>query len=133
MNPRDYLAKIKLPDPPPITPEQAAAHQEGRGSGRRQEGQPATGAPQRRPTADRLTPGGEGGGAGGGGGGGGGRGRGNPAEFFTNLDKNGDSKISKDELPAVMADRLTEANADTNGDGDLDRTEFMAAMAKMPP
>ncbi len=75
------------------------------------------------------TPGGGGGGggfgAGGGGGERGGRGGGNwnPMERF---DKNGDKKISKDELPEQMQERFAEM--DTDKDGSLTEEEFRAAM-----
>jgi HlyD family secretion protein len=79
---------------------------------------------------------GEGGGGGGGqfaggpGGGGGGRrggGGGDPAEFFARLDKNGDGKLSEDEMPEWMPkDRF--AAMDANKDKLVDKDEFMKAM-----
>jgi HlyD family secretion protein len=127
MNPRDYLHRIKLPEPPSVAPEQTAALKKAEESAakRKAEGKPATPAdgPDAGRPRDAESPGS-----------GGERPRGNrrnPAEFFASLDKDGNGKISKGELPSFLVDRVGEA--DTNGDGDLDRGEFTAAMAKMRP
>lgn len=65
-------------------------------------------------------------GPGGGGPGGGGRG-GNPAQMIQRMDQNGDGKLSADELPEQMRERM--AAADTNGDGFYDAAELTAAFA----
>jgi len=67
-----------------------------------------------------------GGGRGPGGPGGGGRG-GNPAQMIQRMDQNGDGKLSADELPEQMRERM--AAADTNGDGFYDAAELTAAFA----
>jgi EF hand len=46
---------------------------------------------------------------------------------FMQGDKNGDGKLTKDELPAPFVDRSFDA-ADTNKDGGIDRTELTAYM-----
>ena len=64
-----------------------------------------------------------------------GRGRGGPGEMpsveqiFQQLDKNGDGKLTKDELPERMAQFLM--RADTNGDGSITKDELMEARKKM--
>ena len=45
------------------------------------------------------------------------------AERLKRFDRNGDGKLSKDELPARMADRMLQ-RADTNGDGMIDADEL---------
>jgi len=52
-----------------------------------------------------------------------------PAQIFQRLDKNGDGKLTKDELPPRMAERFSKADAD--GDGAITREELKAAAAKM--
>jgi multidrug resistance efflux pump len=47
------------------------------------------------------------------------------AQRFQELDKNGDGRLSKDEIPATMQDRV--GAADTNRDGFIDRREWLAA------
>ena len=46
---------------------------------------------------------------------------------FHKLDRNGDDKLERDELPAKRADRLLR-RADKNGDGAIDASEWSAAM-----
>ncbi len=60
---------------------------------------------------------------------GGGEGRPDPAQLFTRLDKNNDGKLTKDELPEWMTERLMAG--DTNGDGVITKAEFEAAREKM--
>ena len=57
------------------------------------------------------------------------QGRPDPAQMFAHLDKNQDGKLTKDELPERMAERLMAA--DTNGDGAITKAEFEAAREKM--
>lgn len=132
LNPRDYLPKIKLPAAPAIAPEKDAALKKAEESAENKptgpkppnSGSEGAGA---KPLAGGAAPGGAppaGNKPGAGG-------RPSPIEFFTNLDKDANGKITKDELPPFLVDRLE--GADTNADGDLDRTEFLAAMAKMKP
>ena len=45
------------------------------------------------------------------------------------MDQNGDGKLSADELPEQMRERMSAA--DTNGDGFYDAAELTAAFAKM--
>lgn len=80
-----------------------------------------------------FPPGGQGGGqAGGQGGGQGGqRPRMDPAQMLERMDANGDGKLSKDEVPPQLAERMFD-NADTNKDGFLDKAE-LEAMAKAAP
>ena len=51
-----------------------------------------------------------------------------PAQMLERMDANGDGKLSKDEVPAPLAERMFE-RADTNKDGFLDKAE-LEAMAK---
>lgn len=69
---------------------------------------------------------GPGGGPAGGGPGAGGEGRGNrdPAAMFKQADKNGDGKLSRDEVPGPMASMFDKL--DTNADGLLDPDELAA-------
>lgn len=46
---------------------------------------------------------------------------------FRKLDKNGDDKLERDELPSKRADKLLR-KSDKNGDGALDASEWSAAM-----
>ena len=80
-----------------------------------------------------FPPGGQGGGqAGGQGGGQGGqRPRMDPTQMLERMDANGDGKLSKDEVPPQLAERMFD-NADTNKDGFLDKAE-LEAMAKAAP
>ncbi|MCB9875763.1 MAG: hypothetical protein H6821_16455, partial [Planctomycetaceae bacterium] len=57
---------------------------------------------------------------------GGGRG-GNPAQMIERMDQNADGKLSADELPEQLRERLS--SADTNGDGFYDAAELTAAFA----
>lgn len=50
-------------------------------------------------------------------------------EIFQRLDKNGDGKLTKDEIPAPMAERF--AQADTNGDGVITKAELEEARKQM--
>lgn len=135
LNPRDYLPKIKLPAPPPIAPEKEAAIKKAAEAAAKKPAEKAPPGSSEKSPREGAGPDGKplagGAGAPAAGNRPGGSGRRSPAEFFANLDKDGNGKISKDELPGFLADRL--GDADTNADGDLDRTEFMAAMAKMRP
>ncbi len=47
---------------------------------------------------------------------------GNPQQLFKRLDKNGDGKLSKDEVPERLAERFEQI--DLNGDGELDDAEL---------
>ncbi|MBI2481456.1 MAG: HlyD family efflux transporter periplasmic adaptor subunit [Planctomycetia bacterium] len=79
------------------------------------------------PTSE-AAPGGSPGAAPGGGRGPGGGGRGgNPAQMIERMDQNGDGKLSADEVPAQLRNRLS--SADTNGDGFYDAAELTAAFA----
>jgi Ca2+-binding EF-hand superfamily protein len=63
----------------------------------------------------------------------GGFGSGDPAAFmarmFTERDANNDGKLSKDELPEQMAERMD--RIDTDGDGSVSREELETSMARM--
>ncbi|HSG71364.1 MAG TPA: efflux RND transporter periplasmic adaptor subunit, partial [Planctomycetaceae bacterium] len=52
------------------------------------------------------------------------RGGNDPAAFFKRMDKNGDGKLSDDEMPGPMKERF--ANADTDKDGSISLAEFQA-------
>ena len=52
-------------------------------------------------------------------------GGGDPAAFFKRMDKDGDGKLSGDEMPAQMKERMTGADADK--DGSITLKEFQAA------
>lgn len=68
-----------------------------------------------------------GGGPGGGGGGGGGRrGGGDPSQFFASLDKDGDGKLTEEEMPERM--KANFAAMDANKDKSVDKDEFLKAM-----
>ncbi|QDU78665.1 Putative efflux system component YknX [Polystyrenella longa] len=49
--------------------------------------------------------------------------------FFSQMDKDSDGKISKEEAPGRMADKFTEIDA--NSDGFIDQSELKSAFAKM--
>jgi Ca2+-binding EF-hand superfamily protein len=70
--------------------------------------------------AERFAAGGPGGGPGGG----------NPAERIMGFDKNDDGKVTEDEMPEWMRERMLE-RADTNGDGAIDREEAEAMAERM--
>lgn len=78
------------------------------------------------PVADAAPGGAPSGAPGGARGPGGGRG-GNPAQMIQRMDQNGDGKLSADEVPEQMRERL--AAADTNGDGFYDEAELISAFA----
>jgi len=73
-------------------------------------------------------PGGQQGGPGGQGGPEGGQGRGGQGPSIDRMDKNGDGKLSKDEVPERMAQRFD--RVDTNGDGFIDEEEFAILMER---
>jgi Ca2+-binding EF-hand superfamily protein len=55
-----------------------------------------------------------------------------PEEMFSQLDSDGDGKISAAEwgaIPTAFRDRL--GNADANSDGDIDQSELAAAFSKL--
>lgn len=56
-------------------------------------------------------------------------GRRNPAQMIQRLDQDGDGKLSADELPEQLRERMS--NADTNGDGFYDVDELTAAFASV--
>lgn len=60
-------------------------------------------------------------------GGGRGGGRGDPVAFFQRLDKNGDGKVTEDEMPEFMKERF--AAIDTNSDKSIDQEEWAKAAA----
>ena len=51
-----------------------------------------------------------------------------PEEFIKRFDKDGDGKLTRDELPPFFAKAMQ--NADKNNDGTLSRSEYLAATAK---
>lgn len=59
------------------------------------------------------------------------RGGGDPAQMFARLDANGDSQLTKDELPGGLADRFAEIDADS--DGSITQSELSAWSAKNRP
>ncbi len=63
-----------------------------------------------------------------GGGRGGPGGQPDPAQLFARADKNGDGKLTKDELPGPLAERLMKADAD--GDGAVTKAELEEARKK---
>ena len=123
MNPRAYPDKLQLPDlpdEPPVPgdsgdpgqrkkrPPQAAGGEDG----------PAAGPAGRAP----------GGGPGGGGPGGGGF---DPGRIFTQMDADGDGKVSGEEIPDRMRDNLSEI--DTDQDGAVSREEWEQRMSSRSP
>jgi len=64
-------------------------------------------------------------------GGPGGPGGGNFVEFVMGFDRNGDGKVTKDEMPPQMQQRLL-LRADVNKDGALDRQEVETFAERMP-
>jgi hypothetical protein len=136
MNPRRWLTKVSLPEPPEpvISPEEqiaGAADAAPEAAGQYAGGDGPPGAPGQTgaPGIQTGAPGGpEGPGArpgNGGPGGPGGRGPGggfNPAQIFTRYDANGDGILSADEIPADRAERWK--GADANNDGSLTRAEL---------
>ncbi|HEX7450532.1 MAG TPA: HlyD family efflux transporter periplasmic adaptor subunit [Pirellulales bacterium] len=103
----------------------------GGGEGRPGDGRPSGGPPG----GGQWGEGGErGGGQGGGGQGGGGRGRGGAGGGrrrlnFKELDKNGDGKVSLEEMPEDRRERF--GRMDTNGDGFIDQDEQKAMAERM--
>lgn len=57
-----------------------------------------------------------------------GRGQFDPAQLFQRLDRNSDGKVTKDELPEQMAERMMRADAD--GNGEITKEEFLKAHEK---
>ncbi len=55
--------------------------------------------------------------------------KGAPDPMIQRLDSDGDGKVTMDELPAGLKDRMK--TADTNGDGELSAAELKAAFAKL--
>ena len=84
-----------------------------------QEPRAENGEPRRGPGGDRP----------GGGRGGEGRPEFAPGQFFERLDRNGDGKLSKDELPEQMRDRLAPA-FERLGKDSLNQDEFVRAIAR---
>ena len=66
------------------------------------------------------------GGSGPGGGGSGRRGGGDPSQFFASLDKDGDGKLTEEEMPERMRERF--ALMDANKDKSIDKDEFIKGM-----
>jgi hypothetical protein len=152
MNPRRWLSKVNLPEPPEpkFSPEEmiadggagtadggnaASAAEDPAGAGAMKklppgvEGGPPPGvASGIGPGASPRGPGAGGPGADGPGAGGRGPGGGNPAQGvarnFANYDANQDGVLSSDEIPADRADRWK--NADTDGNGAITRAEMTA-------
>jgi len=60
----------------------------------------------------------------------GGRGGRNPGQMFDRMDRNGDGKLSKDELPERLAERLM--RADTDGDGAVSKEEVEKVRGRKP-
>jgi HlyD family secretion protein len=54
---------------------------------------------------------------------------GNPSAFFKRMDKNGDGKLTADELPGQMKQSFSKFDAD--GDGSITQAEFAKAASKM--
>jgi hypothetical protein len=121
LNPRKHLDKFdqtRFPDPGEATSEEIAK----RAASTPVASTPIAGSPP--PSAEGGPPPGEA--PGGGRGKGGGRG-GNPAQMIQRMDQNADGKLSADELPEQLRERM--ATADTNGDGFYDAGELTAAFA----
>lgn len=143
LNPRRWLDKVSLPEPPPqvIAPdEQIASHEQDAAPGAPSSARPDAANPgaQKAPLPGAQgAPSGQfagGPGAGGPGAGGPGFGGGNfdPGQavgrIFSSLDTNKDGSLSMDEIPADRADRMKAA--DTNGDGQITRAELTAAFSQ---
>ncbi len=97
MNPRSFLDQLNLPEPLNIEPQVMLAAQE-----------PAPGSGQSAPgNIPSEAPRGPGGGGGG---------------MLQSFDRNGDGRLSQDEVPPQMASRF--ATGDKNGDGFLDADEI---------
>jgi hypothetical protein len=56
---------------------------------------------------------------------------GDPAARFQKLDRNGDGRLTRDELPPPLRDRL--ATLDRNGDGAVARDEWESVAASLSP
>lgn len=123
LNPRKHLDKFdqsRFPKPEELVSEETAKKASSQPVAERKETKSAGGGPPQAAGGP-----GQGGGPSGGGGGRGG----NPAQMIERMDQNKDGKLSLDELPAQMKDRLS--SADTSGDGFLDTAELTAGIARM--
>ena len=130
LNPRKHLDKFdasRFPsDEPPAPPGEISVAAGGPASG---------GTPEQGDASAEMVrtaaPGGAGaGGTTAGGPGGAAKGGGQPS-IMERFDSNADGKVSSDELPEGLRDRLKESGADTNGDGSYSAAELGAAMAKL--
>ena len=126
LNPRTHLDKFdssRFPSeaapPPPGEIPVSAGGPARETAGKASAGGPAAGGPGGGPDASGGAA--KGGAAGAGGG--------NP--MMARFDSNADGKVSSDELPEGLRDRLKESGADTNGDGTYSAAELTAAMAKL--
>jgi len=131
LNPRKHLDKFdqsRFPDPKESVAKEIAKRAPNRPGPKAGEGDPSSGAPEGGPAVAGGPPGADGP-PGASGKGKGGPGRGNPAQMVQRMDQNGDGKLSADELPEPMRERMS--SADTNGDGFYDVAELTAAFAQM--
>ena len=105
LNPRRHMDKFELPDVPDAPTEQVAGEAQ-------VEGQP-------QPSGDGAeSP----------------TGAAEVNRIFASLDKDGDGKISSEELQDAPADRVSQlAAADRDGDGAIDRAELSGALNGPPP
>ena len=114
-------AGLKTPEPKPAATPGGGRRERGGAAGSPGEGGAAGGA-----MAGGGSERGGGSGRGGAGGGGGRRGGGDPSQFFATLDKDGDGKLTEDEMPDRMKERF--AAMDANKDKSVDKDEFIKAM-----